>query len=76
MKQEPWKGKRVINIKNAASNTYYIEYVNKIKAYDDIVGALSQQVDYKTSEGTDPVIDMMKRAIEDINELKTKYDRK
>lgn len=63
------------NFKAIKSNAYDQRYYNILRNSEKRISKLSKYVDYMTGEGSDPVIDEMKEAIDQINELKLKYKK-
>ncbi len=59
-------------LKSLKLNNYDQSYAVLLEFYDNQISELSKYVDYLTGDGTDPVIEKMKEAIDQINELKFK----
>lgn len=60
----------------AASNTYAQSYLRILDSYDAIIGLATQNMDFKTAEGSEQIISLMEDAIKSIDKLKTQYNKK
>jgi len=58
------------------TNGYYTEYASIIKGKDKALTGLMGSMDMKTASGSEEVLDFMKSTIEQIKELKARYNRK
>jgi len=74
-KKIAFQGGNVERYKDAATNKYAQEYITTVNTYDNLLDLMMKNVSMKDSENSKQVLELMERAINDIEKLNKKYKR-
>jgi N12 class adenine-specific DNA methylase len=75
-KQQAEAGGDSSQIEATEGSSYYEEYQSILESYDKDIKEIGDQVDFTDIEGTAPIYALMKQCIDDIKNLKLKYQMK